>query len=130
MEVVEACLRIIWQCRIHGSLKFWALENPVGFMRQFLGIPRYTFEQWQFGGDKIKPTDLWGYFKEPKPMVVAKPEKVTTSLGRRSHGVEWAKLDCPEEYAHLNVLPYNQRRAALRAITPAGFAQAFFKANP
>ena len=28
MEIVEACLRIIWRCRMTGSLKFWAMENP------------------------------------------------------------------------------------------------------
>ena len=32
MEIVEACLRIIWRCRMTGSLKFWAMENPVGFL--------------------------------------------------------------------------------------------------
>ena len=33
VEVMTACLQIIWQCRIHSKLAFWALENPVGFMR-------------------------------------------------------------------------------------------------
>lgn len=46
MVVVRACLEIIWHCRIYGGLRFWALENPVGFLRQFLGVPTYQFEQW------------------------------------------------------------------------------------
>lgn len=129
METVAACLKIIWHCRLHGKLKFWALENPVGLLRQFLGKPVFTFEQWQFGNDKIKPTDLWGYFNPPVPTTKTKPEKVVTNLGRRSHAVDWAKLETPSEYPWLNDLPYNDRRAAIRAITPSGFANAFFKAN-
>src|SRR3989344_4158738 len=36
MRVVRACLQIIWEARLNGNLKFWALENPRGFLRQFL----------------------------------------------------------------------------------------------
>lgn len=62
VEVLQACLKIIWQCRIHTKLAFWALENPVGFMRQFMGRPHFTYEHWQFGDMQIKPTDIWGVF--------------------------------------------------------------------
>lgn len=129
MDIIEACLKIIWHCRIYGKLKFWALENPVGFLRQFLGKPAFTFKQWQYGNDKIKPTDIWGYFNHPKPTVETKPFRLKSNLGKLSHGVEWSKLETPTEYAYLNELPYSDRRAAIRAITPSGFAMAFFKAN-
>lgn len=127
MEVVEACMQIIWAARISGYLKWWCLENPVGLLRQFLGIPAWTFEQWQFGELTIKRTDLWGYFKKPKPQVRHKP---TLSMNIRypygkSNARCWSKPDCPKEYAHLNL-----SRQDIRAITPSGFAQAFFKANP
>jgi hypothetical protein len=69
LKAVDACLKIIWKCRMAGTLQFWAMENPVGYLRQFLGRPRYTFEQWQFGELKIKKTDIWGYFNEPTPAV-------------------------------------------------------------
>ena len=65
MDVVAACLRIIWRCRARGTLKFWALENPTGLLRQFLGIPHYTFQPWWFGAQHSKRTDLWGYFSAP-----------------------------------------------------------------
>ncbi len=41
MKVVEACLKIIWesQANANGRLKFWAMENPKGLLRQFLGKP-------------------------------------------------------------------------------------------
>lgn len=53
MITVEACLKIIWKCRLAGSLKFWALENPVGYLRQFLGKPHFTFYQWWFGDIEV-----------------------------------------------------------------------------
>jgi hypothetical protein len=124
MDVVSACTRIIWHCRTYGSLKFWAMENPRGFLRQFMGKPAFTFEQWEFGTNTIKATDLWGYFNVPKPTVRVRPEGITTCIGHRANGRDWAKPVIPDEYK-----PLNLDRAAARAITPAGFAQAFFKAN-
>lgn len=130
MEVVEACLKIIWRCRLSGSLKFWALENPVGFLRQFLGKPHYTFYQWWFGDLGIKRTDLWGYFNPPRKTVKVKPEGLTRKYGSRTNGRGWSKPECPPEYAeYISRLHGDAKRAALRAITPPGFAQAFFKAN-
>lgn len=123
IDVVSACLQIIWKCRIDGNLKFWALENPVGFLRQFIGIPKFTFEQWEYDSTvKVyKRTDLWGYFKIPKPRFKERP----TFEYKKGHGVFWGKIfQCPEEYRHLNL-----DRAAIRAITPKGFAEAFFRAN-
>jgi hypothetical protein len=122
LKVVDACLKIIWQCRAFGELRFWAMENPRGFLRQFLGIPKYTFEQWQFGELKIKSTDIWGYFNKPTQRVRIKPTTVQTSIGHKANGRDWAKLVCPDEYKQLNL-----GRAALRAITPAGFAERSIK---
>lgn len=125
VEVMAACMRIIWECRIHTKLAFWALENPVGFMRQFLGRPHCTFEQWQFGDFGIKPTDIWGHFREPTPTVRKRPGLLAVMYrdGHR-HGRGMANPICPPEYAGMGL-----SRADLRAITPAGFAQAFFRAN-
>ncbi|MDR2048921.1 MAG: hypothetical protein LBP69_05655 [Treponema sp.] len=126
MELVKACLWIIWTCRIQNTVRFWALENPVGYLRQFLGRPFFTFEQWQFGEQRIKKTDIWGYFTVPKSIVKEKPVNlIRMSPKKRYNSRDWSKLNCPAEYASLKL-----DRAALRAITPPGFAQAFFKANP
>ena len=125
VAVMAACLEIIWKCRADGGLKFWALENPKGFMRQFLGKPAMTFEQWQFGDDGIKLTDLWGYFKEPKRSVSERPGLLLLKYkDGHSHGRLMANPKCPQEYAGMGL-----DRAAIRAITPRGFADAFFRAN-
>ena len=57
MEIVIACLNIIWECqyKIKSStqksapLKFWCLENPNGFLKYFLGNPVYEFNPYDFG---------------------------------------------------------------------------------
>ena len=66
LETVLACLTVIWKARTESKLAFWAMENPTGLLRQFLGKPAYSFRQWWFGDERIKPTDLWGYFNNPK----------------------------------------------------------------
>jgi hypothetical protein len=93
------------------------LENPRGKLRYFLGAPKNTYYQWQFGGQHAKPSDVWGYYTSPTPTARVKP---TLALDK-----VWQKPKCPQEYAHLGL-----DRQAIRAITPKGFARAFFKANP
>lgn len=127
MEVVEACLKIIWHCRLyaHTNLKFWAIENPRGFLRQFMGNPYFTFEQWEFGDAGIKPTDIWGYFKPPIKTISEKPPDLARRFPNgRINGRGMAVPIVPPEYRGLGL-----SREALRAITPKGFAEAFYKAN-
>lgn len=112
METIEACLNIIWEIQKRNKLAWWALENPVGLLRRFLGNPPYTFEQWWFGNDRIKPTDLWGRFETPKRTVFEEP--IFLQHAKHNKNSDW----------------YSNSSAAQRAITPAGFANAFFKANP
>jgi hypothetical protein len=111
MKTIYACLNIIWTIQKREKLSFWALENPVGLLRRFLGNPPYTFEQWWFGNDRVKPTDLWGRFEIPRRSVFEEP--VFLQHAKHNKNADW----------------YSNSSAAQRAITPAGFAQAFFKAN-
>ena len=61
MEVVEACLHIIWKCqsRVKGKspkapyLKFWAIENPFGMLNWFIGKPALVFNPFDYGGDIV-----------------------------------------------------------------------------
>lgn len=126
MDVVSSCMEIIWTVRAHGSLSWWALENPVGFLRQFLGIPRFTYQHWQFGNPQIKPTDIWGYFTHPVKKVRKKPRQLSIKFPNgRANGRGWSKPRAPKRYRGLHLT-----RADIRAITPPGFARAFFKSNP
>ena len=122
MKIVNACQRIIWWVQ-HGiktgekktTLKFWALENPgMGVLDQFIGRPAFKFNPYDFGDDYKKLTYLWGNFNDPvkSPIETTKPkfDRLLT------------KEIAPEQYGKLT-------RKERRAITPPGFAKAFFEAN-
>lgn len=125
MAIVRPIMEIIWRCQLYGNLKFLALENPVGLLRRFLGRPKYSYRHWQFGDPQVKPTDIWGYFKEPTQSVKQMPEGITKRYSSgKVNTLAWAPPKPPDWLDASNLT-----RADLRAITPAGFAQAFYKAN-
>lgn len=121
-ELVQACLNIIWDCRINGRLKFWALENPQGYLRQLLGKPPLTFNPCDYGANYTKKTDLWGFYNLPKTnkKQMTKDELERCSINNRV----LPKL--PDNY----ILPKDFKpQQARRSMTDSFFANAFFKAN-
>ncbi len=116
LKIVRACMDIIWAARSAGSLKFWAMENPMGLLRQFMGQPAYSFRGWEFGDHHVKFTDLWGYFNNPKKKRNAR----RPTFNRK----KWASPKKPKQYADIKLT-----RADIRAITPAGFAKYFYQSN-
>lgn len=121
-KLVERCLHIIHDCRLNGNLKFWALENPVGYLRQLLGKPPLTFNPADFGDGYTKKTDLWGYYNFPKK----NPVPLTPQAARDCSINNRVLPEIPKEY----ILPPDLKRQAVRrSITPTGFANAFYKAN-
>lgn len=120
MELVIACLNIIWECRYKNKLTFWCIENPRGYLRQFLGKPAFSFQPYEFGHPYKKQTDLWGYFNVPEKGPFVDPDK--GSIAIRNEPFE----QLPIGY----VRPKGVRLDKIkRAITPSGFAKAFFEAN-
>lgn len=127
MRIVEACLKIIWKVQYklksnhakETTLKFWALENPFGLLRRFLGHPVMIFNPWMWGDMYQKKTCLWGFFNKPVPKIL---EYKTTKFDRL-HMRDLPKL--PEGYFS----PVENTRQSMRAVTPSGFAKAFYEAN-
>ena len=109
MQVVSACLRIIWECRYRHKLAFWCLENPRGYLRHFLGVPSLTFHPYEFGDEYSKATDLWGFFKHPKKTPIALSPEV--------------KARCAINNRRLPKIP-GLSQSDRRAITPPGFEAA------
>jgi hypothetical protein len=106
LSVVDACLRII----VAHKPIWWALENPTGKLKYFLGEPTLRFHPWQFGDPYTKLTCLWGNFNanlERTPVAPVEGSKMWASYGGKS-----------------------ERTKEARSITPLGFARAFFLANP
>jgi len=100
LSVADACLRAVF---IYKP-KWWALENPRNKLMRYYGQPRMIFKQWWYGDGQDKPTCLYGDFNLPRYDVGerTKPSTFKTST-QNTH-----KTD---------------------AITPPGFAKAFFLAN-
>ncbi len=137
MECVRACLNIIWSImeikqdtRLKKCpLEFWAMENPYhGFLKKFLGAPTFTFDPWEFGDGYQKRTAIWGYFNLPRKSPVPMTDEIK-SFVKGNRVLNTTKFDMlrskdihPDMYKKLT-------RQERRSITPARFAQAFFKAN-
>ena len=117
METVIACLEIIWESRYDNKVQFWCLENPLGFLRQFLGKPALTFDPCDFGDRYTKKTDLWGCFETPRENPVDLNQEDLFLCKRNNR-----KLPSIRDFTGGN-------QAAKRAVTPPKFARAFFEAN-
>ena len=108
LALVDATFRIIM---VH-SPKWWALENPIGRLSRWIGKPALVFHPYEYGDPYKKRTCLWGNFTVPVRNVV---EPVSSySQGSWVQGIGGTTKD----------------REQRRSVTPAGFAQAFFEANP
>ena len=107
LALVDKTLEIIsWT-----NPKWWALENPVGRLQKLrpqLGTPWYFQPHW-FGDAYTKKTGLWGTFNRDLPRCDVEPDPNSwiMKLGGKS--------ECTKE---------------LRSMTPMGFAEAFYLANP
>ena len=129
MELVDACIRIIQDI----NPVFYAIENPKGYLRKFLGKPTMTFQPWEYGDAWTKQTDIWGKFNIP-PKLYTKWEDVPNKLNlytrpnRKKPSIAFlhksAWKDIPQFSWHEPTTD-----AEFRAMTPTGFAQAFYEAN-
>ena len=113
LEIVTECLRIIAE----SKPRFWALENPVGRLRRWLGPPKIYFNPCDYGDPYTKKTCLWGNFNVPEKTPV-EPEFVIAANGDRYSKIHWSTGGS------------GKRTKELRSITPPGFAKAFMEANP
>lgn len=102
LSIVDACLRIV----LITQPNFWALENPVGRLTRFIGKPVLWFHPSDYGDFWHKKTGIWGRFNIPQMNPVL-----------------------PLEKDRIHKMAPSVNRGKQRAVTPPGFAQAFFEAN-
>lgn len=121
LAVVDACLRAVAIYRP----TWWALENPIGRLQDYLGPPAWKFDPHQFAGLAADPgseaytkrTWLWGHFTPPMPLWSGGDASVAVDLVGRPGGRDRTTM-------------LGSRNRAARSSTPEGFARAFFQANP
>ena len=129
METVMACLNIIWACQYRlknqyaqkPTLKFWALENPNGHLKFFLGKPALIFDPYEYGDMYSKKTHVWGWFNEP----IKTHGKEARILKNKFDKLSMKEIKSIGD----NIFRDKNTRQELRSITPKGFAEAFYKAN-
>lgn len=119
LAVVDACLRVVATCRP----VWWALENPAGRLKRYLGEPLMRFHPCDFGDPYTKLTCLWGDFVPPVPGgFLTTTRAVEPTEGSKIHRITGVSpSDSPAVAA---------RKRLARSTTPLGFAKAFFEANP
>lgn len=110
LALVDACLRAV--AIYQETLVWWSLENPVGRLRRWLGPPSLIFNPCDYGDPYTKKTCLWGRFNAPvktpvEPIRACSQGSWIQTLGGKS-----------------------ERTKMLRSVTPPGFSEAFFLANP
>ncbi|MGD9818454.1 MAG: hypothetical protein AB7V04_07110 [Desulfomonilaceae bacterium] len=103
LSVVDACIRIVTVCKP----VWWVIENPVGRLTRYLGKPSMYFNPCDYGDPYTKKTALWGSFRFPLKSPVE-----------------------PTEGSKMHKIGPSPDRQRIRSITPQGFANAFFAANP
>lgn len=129
MIVVNACLRIIEQCKP----KFWALENPVGYLRTYIGESKLIFQPWEYGDPWTKRTEIWGDFVPP-PKLYKRWEDVPNKLplytrpNRNKPNFAYLHKSAQSLIPQLE-FANPKTDADFRAITPPAFAKAFFESN-
>lgn len=108
LSMVDATLRLVHLLRP----KWWVLENPTGTLVRYLGQPAHIFNPYDYGDPWAKRTCLWGRFTIPTKTPVS-----------------WTQAESDARHNNARATDTVTRSQA-RAITPLGFANAFYKANP
>jgi hypothetical protein len=135
VTILHACKRIIEE----AEPAWWVIENPLGRIVHYLGPPSFRFQPWHFGDPWTKLTLLWGRFALPAPLALHEKPAGSSIPGHRSQqGKRFLNtLDLKKaldlglvQPDWIHRLGPSPERAALRSITPPGFARAFFEANP
>lgn len=114
LSIVYACMEIIKK----SKPKFWALENPIGRLKNFIGRPQIIYCYSQFGCEYQKKVCLWGSFIPPIPIY-------SGTFGKQLQELKFSEMYEPEKgYKALH-----NKRAVKRSITYPGFANAFYEVN-
>lgn len=156
LEIVDACLELVKFFEYKGTLKFWALENPVGRLRSLrpeLGKPWY-FNPVDYSGyndwtarDHMDHATIITQLKNTGDMTREQAIRVhELNLYTKKTGI-WGDCDQPvkhEKYPAIYLTTSTGKKFSplsfktggksaktkeLRSNTPAGFAKAFFEAN-
>jgi hypothetical protein len=125
LKLVNACIKIIELCKP----VFWVIENPTGYLREYLGKPDFNFQPWWFGDAWTKRTDLWGKFNNPIRLYNKWEDvpklNIYTRPNRGKPSIAYLHKSAQKDIQQLHCFDI-KTDAEFRGITPPGFARAFF----
>jgi hypothetical protein len=127
-QILNACLKIIEKC----NPVFYAIENPCGLMRKYMGKPQLTFHPYQYGDGWTKKTDIWGKFNIPKAKYtweICPKLNLYIRPGRKKPSMACFHKSAKDFIPQLKNIEI-KTDSDFRAITPPEFAKAFFEVNP
>jgi hypothetical protein len=109
------------------------MENPVGHLMDYMGRPQLIFQPWEYGDPWTKRKAIWGKFTMPEKAYsnwddVPNKLPLYTRPGRGKPNFAYLHKSAQKDIPQLT-WAHPQTDADFRAITPPGFARAFFKAN-
>lgn len=113
VKVMRACLRLCSQ-----ASAWWAMENPPGRHQRLipeLGRPAWQYQPWEYGDAWGKQTYIWGTARKPPVVSPVSPEPTRRTPNGKTQG---------------RIAFMSSSWQAKREQTPAGFARAFYEANP
>lgn len=119
LQIVNACLRIISEC---DNLRFWALENPKGRLKNFIGEPKISYNYKDFGCIYSKTVCLWGEFNIFLADYIGVAIKDFDKLKIKDFG------QIPKDY-DIKGSKMRNKKAIARSITYSGFANKFYEFN-
>jgi len=131
--MVGECLRIIEE----ASPAWYVIENPAtGMLKNYLGIPKFIYDPWNFGSPWTKKTALWGSFNTPVKLFhswddVPKNDTLYIRPGRSRPNFAFfhksAIYNIPEFKPFISLVDSD---SAFRSLCSQGFAKAFKEVNP
>lgn len=127
----EYSMALVYLCqelRARYAWAFWALENPPGRLEKLVPTltpyRRHVFNPWQYGDPYTKKTILYGQFNERLQLNVVEPVLMDIKAGGEKKARTYKASPLWQKTGS------GEKSRSLRSKTPAGFATAFYNANP
>jgi len=117
VDALAEALPVVVRCRTicEWTESPWLVENPVGQLSTYWRKPDFACDPCDYGGYLNPPGDHY-------------TKRTCLWLGNRFK-LPWKRPVPAREGSKMHLLPPSDDRAAIRSLTPAGFAQAVFEAN-
>jgi len=95
IDTVLTCLNIIDLL----APRAWALENPRGRLRYFIGLPSWNFQPFLYGDPWSKETHIWGTARKPTMTSRVQVLPMLARLGGKSAKVKTERSRTPPGFA-------------------------------